>query len=280
MAKRFTDSDKWKDRWFRSLSPSFKLAWLYLLDNCDQAGVIELDEQLADFQIGQQVDWKAFIDACGDRIRDLENGKLFVLKFIGFQYGTKLSANCKAHNPVFQSLEKHSLSIPFPKGIERVHSKSPGQGKGQGQGNSQSQASKSEPISEDDTERRRGKKVKNQPFDCSNLFKEWYSIYPRKEAPKKAEAAYAKALEEISKTEGIDCSQAAQLLLDWTKERITMLQSQLKPEGDFRPHPASWLNAGRYRDGAAAASQPIARVLPETKVGNYEQKPKQRWAPA
>ncbi len=90
--------------------------------------VIELDEGLADFQIGFKetgIDWKGFIAACDDRIEQLENGKLFVVKFIGFQYGEQLSENCKAHNPVFKSLHKNSLSIPFPKGMERDPRKRP-----------------------------------------------------------------------------------------------------------------------------------------------------------
>ena len=47
----------------------------------------------------------------GDRIVNLPCGKWFIPKFIEFQYG-KLSEDCKAHNPIFLSLEKH--------GIERV----------------------------------------------------------------------------------------------------------------------------------------------------------------
>ncbi|MFO0939807.1 MAG: hypothetical protein U0930_03485 [Pirellulales bacterium] len=134
-----------------------------------------------------------------------------------------------------------------------------------------------------DTERRRDKKVKkekNYSFDCSELFNEWYSIYPRKVAPDKAKVAYAKALLKISKTEGVDNSRAASLLIEWTKQRLPEL---LEAEVRYRPYPASWLNAGQYRNGMVStdtSAQTIARVLPETKVGNYEQKPKHRRAPA
>ena len=122
MPKRFTDSDKWKDKWFRALRPEFKLAYLYLLDNCDHAGVIELDRELADFQIGNAIDWDDFISICGKRIAMLADDKIWLVKFIEFQYG-ELSENCKAHNPVYQSMEKHRLSKGYPKG--------PGQGQGQ-----------------------------------------------------------------------------------------------------------------------------------------------------
>lgn len=126
MSKRFTDSDKWKDKWFRKLSAVEKLAYMYCLDNCDHAGVIEIDEDLANFQIGSTVDWDAFFQNCDGRIVLLDCGKWWVKKFIAYQYGS-ISEGCKAHNPVFASIEKHELqkamervSKGYPKGIQRV----------------------------------------------------------------------------------------------------------------------------------------------------------------
>lgn len=52
MSKRFTETDKWKDAWFRKLQPYEKLLFLYILDNCDNAGFLELDRFLASYQIG------------------------------------------------------------------------------------------------------------------------------------------------------------------------------------------------------------------------------------
>jgi hypothetical protein len=125
MAKRFTDTDKWKDKWFRRLPAEFKLAYLYLLDQCDQAGVVELDADLADFQIGLSVDWPGFEAALGDRIARIDADHLLLVKFIDFQYG-ELSEECRAHNPVFASIKKHDLDRVFKgysKGIQRVHNK-------------------------------------------------------------------------------------------------------------------------------------------------------------
>lgn len=110
MGKRFTETNKWSDKWFRKLSPSHKMAWCYLTDCCDQAGIIDLDEELANFQIGVDVDWSDFIEQCGERIRTIHKGKLFLTGFIKFQYG-KLSPECKPHMPVIQLLERHGISI-------------------------------------------------------------------------------------------------------------------------------------------------------------------------
>ena len=48
MAKRFTDTDKWKKKWFRELKPISKCFWSYLLDNCNHAGIWEVDISLAE----------------------------------------------------------------------------------------------------------------------------------------------------------------------------------------------------------------------------------------
>ena len=119
--KRFTETDKWKDSWFRKLPAEVKLAYLYVLDNCDAAGVWDADYELADFQIGVAVGWPKVIDTLGDRLQILPTGKWFLTRFIPFQYGT-LSPECKPHQNVLRLMKLHktpTLSIPFPKGIQR-----------------------------------------------------------------------------------------------------------------------------------------------------------------
>jgi hypothetical protein len=109
MGKRFTETNKWSDKWYRALSPSFKHAWNYLTDNCDGAGIIDLDRELANFQIGEAVDWDGFLKSSGDRIHVIARGKWWLPGFIPFQYGT-LSPECNAHKPVIAALEKYSLT--------------------------------------------------------------------------------------------------------------------------------------------------------------------------
>lgn len=108
--KRFSDTQKWDDPWFRKLRPEMKLLWQWFLDHCDNAGVIDVDLDLASFQIGYQYPSDTLLGFDG-RVVTLPSGKMFIEKFISFQYG-KLSNDCMAHRPVFSSLEKN--------GIERV----------------------------------------------------------------------------------------------------------------------------------------------------------------
>jgi hypothetical protein len=101
-----------------------KLLWQWILDRCDNAGVIDPDIELASFQIGYQYPINTLSDF-GERVVKLPCGKWFIPKFIAFQYG-QLSAECKAHKPIFLSLQKHSLNLDlngYPKGINTLQEK-------------------------------------------------------------------------------------------------------------------------------------------------------------
>jgi hypothetical protein len=116
--KRFTATEKWTDKWFRKLAPLAKNGYQYLLDCCDGAGVIELDTEAAEFQIGGPVDWDGLIEGSEGRLVRLANGRIWLTKFIEFQYG-KLSPDCAPHRSVLNLLEKHSLSERVLKGYQR-----------------------------------------------------------------------------------------------------------------------------------------------------------------
>lgn len=104
MAKRFGDSNIWKtQRWFRKLHPDYKLAFLYIKDQCDHAGIWNIDctDLIEDLGINQ-FDINQFITSCNteydkntgdvrvrERLRLLDKGYLWVTGFIQFQYKGK-----------------------------------------------------------------------------------------------------------------------------------------------------------------------------------------------
>jgi hypothetical protein len=120
--KRFTETDKWRDSWFRKLSAEHKLAYLYALDNCDAAGVWEADYELAEFVLGCAPNWTALLESLGDRVAVIRGGKWHLTRFIAYQYGA-LSEDCKPHQHVVKVLKSHSLSIPYAKGIYTLKEK-------------------------------------------------------------------------------------------------------------------------------------------------------------
>ena len=117
MAKRFTDTGKWKKKWIRELSPEMKLFWFYLLDNCDHAGIWEVDIELAAFQIGIELDESEILNTFNRKIVPFKPGKWFVPKFIVYQYG-ELNESNRAHNSVIKILTKYKLYKGLTRGLQ------------------------------------------------------------------------------------------------------------------------------------------------------------------
>ena len=96
MAKRFTDSTKWNDDWFFNLTNEEKLAWIYILDTCDHAGIWKKNLRLLNFHTGSNFvedDLKQVFAGKFIEVKD----KWFIINFIKFQYGnTFLTSNTKA----------------------------------------------------------------------------------------------------------------------------------------------------------------------------------------
>jgi hypothetical protein len=79
------------------------------------------------------------------------------------------------------------------------------------------------------------------------LAKSIYEIFPRRVAPKNAEKAILKALKEIQKEDSLSLIEAHQWLLGRVKEYAERTARSGK-EKQFIPHPATWINGGRYYD--------------------------------
>lgn len=125
MAKRFTDTDKFNDVWYRKLPILQKCIWEYLLAECNHAGILEnFDLEMMSFKIGEQITISD-LDAFKDRITFIDEKTLFIPKFIEFQYGT-LNPQSKVHSSVLKELEKYSIdrvSIEYGKGIDTLKDK-------------------------------------------------------------------------------------------------------------------------------------------------------------
>lgn len=144
MAKRFSETDKWKDAWFRKLKPLEKLVFLYLIDNCNNAGFMEIDAEFAAYQIGITED--EFLGA----IQGLDRGCLgadgwvWIKNFLRHQKNDVLNPENNAHKQIislfneqinrFCDCQEFNEYLGANKGLF-----SPigiGKGKGKGKGNS------------------------------------------------------------------------------------------------------------------------------------------------
>lgn len=99
MAKRFTDTDKWKRAWFCKLDPKAKLVWFYLLDQCDHRGVWFENFELLSLQVGFSVKRAQFDLWFGEKIKFFDGDKYFLKSFVDFQYGDLKPTN-NAHKAI------------------------------------------------------------------------------------------------------------------------------------------------------------------------------------
>lgn len=109
MAKRFTDSEKYKKPFVRSLKGAYKLFWDYLCTDCDNSGIWIVDFEIAQIYLGS--DMKVDRDealACFNqdeyRVHVFDGGrKWFIPSFIAFQYN-ELSETNPAHKKIISTL--------------------------------------------------------------------------------------------------------------------------------------------------------------------------------
>lgn len=109
MKKRFTDADKWKDDWFSELSDFQKLLWLFLLDECDHAGIWKPAFKAASFYLGKKIT-EYELDCFYPRIVKLESGDFFITGFCKFQYG-ELKDNNRATKSVIDRLFSAGVNL-------------------------------------------------------------------------------------------------------------------------------------------------------------------------
>ena len=114
MAKRFTDTNKYKKPFIRGLQGAYKLLWDYLYHECDHAGFWIVDFEIAQLYLGQdmqvnRIDALKYFNTDGKRIVEVDKGhRWFIPSFIDFQYGDLNEAN-RAHNSVITILKKYNL---------------------------------------------------------------------------------------------------------------------------------------------------------------------------
>lgn len=112
--KRFTETDKWKNPNFRRVPDPYKLLYLFLLDECDNAGVLHLDLERFSFVLGRSYAIEEIREHLGDKLHFFKD-KVAIKGFIRFQCG-ELTPSSPPHRKVFELLRKHDLTSEYERG--------------------------------------------------------------------------------------------------------------------------------------------------------------------
>jgi len=124
MTKRFTETGKWDDAWFRRLSIKKKLFWIFLCDRCDNAGIWNVDIELASFCVGSPIDPAVSLSAFNEgkeRVRAVRPDKWLVVGFAEFQYGSFRKSKHAFHRKLVESID--TVSIGYQGGIDTPQEK-------------------------------------------------------------------------------------------------------------------------------------------------------------
>lgn len=235
MAKRLSDTEKWKDDWFLGLKPENKLVWYYILDNCDHAGIWKVSEKLASALVGRVVDLDSAREDFGDRITILRDGEYWMVrKFVAFQYGNLSNVKSGVAHAVRKRLaeldvlsEAELPTVPptLPPTVPpTVGPTVPPTVGGRVQ----------------EKEKEKDKVLKNlEQFINSKpleLFERFWGLYPRKTAKQAALKAFLKL--------DTDAQARALAAVPWQLKS----KDHLMREEQFTPLCTTWLNQGRYDD--------------------------------
>ncbi len=247
MPKRYTMTEKWTDEWFLQLTPHEKLLWNYLCDNCDIAGFWEINFTLASLLTGIP---SAEIQGA---YKGLARGyfqserHIWLRTFIKHQKNLPLNPDNRCHKAILRSINEHNafgsqvleilqkqtedLNIEGAcKGLTSPYGK--GKGKGNGKG--------------------KGKEARD--FDI------FWKAYPKKKSKDAAQRRWDSIKPD------------AELL----QTMLAAIEQQKKSEdwrkdgGQFIPYPATWLNAGSWKDESvesreATNAEKLAEYQRETK---------------
>lgn len=131
MPRRFTDTEKWRDEWWGSLTNDYRMIWLYLVDSCSIAGIWKKDFRGLNFNCNTNVTENDFLKAFGARLIDKGNF-YFIPKFLRYQCPKGLNSNKPAILSIVKELENNNLitTVSESLGNDFLIIKDKGKGKG------------------------------------------------------------------------------------------------------------------------------------------------------
>lgn len=104
---RLTETDKWSDDWFYTLTKHGKLLFFYLIENCDSAGFAKIVYRKISNDTGMTIDEvkEAFDEMEGKLLWSYNKTKIYIINFIEKQKNIPLFEYNKAHMSIIKKIK-------------------------------------------------------------------------------------------------------------------------------------------------------------------------------
>lgn len=119
MSKRFIDTNLFSDEWFSELSTEQKLVFIYLICNCDHAGIYKLNRRLAEFQTGLS-NFESILCTMSEYVLKIDSYIYFMPKFLKFQYPDFPKSGVKQQDSAVKLLKRNKISSEILKTYLRL----------------------------------------------------------------------------------------------------------------------------------------------------------------
>jgi len=223
MPNRFTITEKWDDKWFRSLTVDEKLLFNYFCDKCNLAGFLEIDTDKIVFDTG--LTGEEVLGALKGLSRGLlgANDWIWVKNFLRHQKNLPLNPENNAHKHIISKINEQSERFGLTKitaflGANEGLFSPIGKGKGKG----------------------------NKGVQGENLFEQFWIEYPKKKSKGDAENAW--------KTLKPNGELVVQIVASLKILKTT--EQWQKGKCRYVPFPATWLRAKGWMDEEVSVVKP------------------------
>jgi hypothetical protein len=137
--RRFTETQKWDDPWFRGLPGAYKLVFLYIIDRCDNAGFWEIDMDSLKFHT--KLEERHLEGALKGLARGImeKDGWCWIRNFLKHQKNDRLNEANPAHKQIIGLIQGQAFRFKevknlLPKGACKGLQSPIGIGRGKGNG--------------------------------------------------------------------------------------------------------------------------------------------------
>lgn len=242
MAKRFYDTGLVEQEWYMNLSPKHKALYLHLLCKCDIAGVFEVNYRMMSVYVNDTITEEDVFGSFGNRIIPLANSssKGIIVDFIGFQCGGCLNQKVKAHQSIMKRLSELGLSVDdickWSNHELKVETSEEKVG-----------------MREEETEQKKPEQKKSKKdidMEIDVMFRDFWNMYPRKDAKQNASIKFHSVMSKISSSE--KRTELLSMMIKSVNRSMNTEQWQ-KDGGKFIPMASTWINQKRWEDDVQGA---------------------------